>query len=416
MDPQRNTNATLVDLLDRVLDKGVVIHADLIVSVAGIPLIGVNLRAALAGMETMLKYGIMQAWDERIRTWELDYESKKKSCLVQGEEIILKMLGAYYSSQGIYTTWKYGYLYLTNERLLLYHEGFGEVLFETPLVKITALAIRKGEHFTPLESSATLSSHTGPVRDRRSYGAGSNGPGEPCSYIGKQRGEILTGFTERKEREELYMLLEGNKTARLTALDVDELKKAIEKKMEEMGLVLEKDPALPVFEERAAEFLIEGEQVICSGKMWYLMEADGIIEETWSPGYLYLTDKRLCWWYNFERRIVIEMPVSGIIGSVMGTRARSEVLEKEKVLDVLYAVNGTRRVASFSGDALEEWHRTVKQIISGQSISLVEDETESCPQCERTASIKTLLEQGCARCGWVSPKKKVVSGQLSIVS
>ena len=78
MEPQRNTNATLVDLLDRILDKGLVIYADLIVSVAGIPLIGVNLRAALAGMETMLKYGVMQAWDEKSRLWETEHRKKQE--------------------------------------------------------------------------------------------------------------------------------------------------------------------------------------------------------------------------------------------------------------------------------------------------------------------------------------------------
>ena len=59
--------ATLVDLLDRVLDRGVVINADIIISLAGVPLIGINLRAALAGMETMVKYGVMQEWDQNIR-------------------------------------------------------------------------------------------------------------------------------------------------------------------------------------------------------------------------------------------------------------------------------------------------------------------------------------------------------------
>ena len=48
MEPTRNTHATLVDLLDRVLDKGLVIHADLIISVAGIPLIGVNLKGSIS--------------------------------------------------------------------------------------------------------------------------------------------------------------------------------------------------------------------------------------------------------------------------------------------------------------------------------------------------------------------------------
>ncbi len=70
MEPTRNSHATLVDLLDRVLDKGLVINADIIISLAGVPLIGVNLRAAIAGMETMLKYGVMKDWDEGIRSWE----------------------------------------------------------------------------------------------------------------------------------------------------------------------------------------------------------------------------------------------------------------------------------------------------------------------------------------------------------
>lgn len=62
--------ATLVDLLDRVLEKGLIIDADIVITVAGIPLLGVKLRAALAGMDTMLKYGMMTEWDQQIRAWE----------------------------------------------------------------------------------------------------------------------------------------------------------------------------------------------------------------------------------------------------------------------------------------------------------------------------------------------------------
>lgn len=76
MEPIQDTRATLVDLLDRVLDKGLVVYADVIISVAGVPLIGVNLRAALAGMETMLEYGMMRDWDESIRGWERDNRSR----------------------------------------------------------------------------------------------------------------------------------------------------------------------------------------------------------------------------------------------------------------------------------------------------------------------------------------------------
>lgn len=56
--------ATLVDLLDRVLEKGLVINADIVICLAGVPLVGINLRAALANIETMAKYGVMTDWTE----------------------------------------------------------------------------------------------------------------------------------------------------------------------------------------------------------------------------------------------------------------------------------------------------------------------------------------------------------------
>ena len=65
--PAAPLKATLVDVLDRVLEKGLIIDADIVITVAGIPLLGVKLRAALAGMDTMLKYGLMTQWDQGIR-------------------------------------------------------------------------------------------------------------------------------------------------------------------------------------------------------------------------------------------------------------------------------------------------------------------------------------------------------------
>ena len=69
MEPIHSQRAKLSDLIDRVLDKGLVINADLVISLAGVPLIGVNLRAALAGMETMVKYGMMQDYDMEKNIW-----------------------------------------------------------------------------------------------------------------------------------------------------------------------------------------------------------------------------------------------------------------------------------------------------------------------------------------------------------
>ncbi|MCL4424470.1 MAG: gas vesicle protein [Firmicutes bacterium] len=67
MKPTGTAQATLTDLLDRAFDKGLVLTADVIISVSGIPLLGLNIRAILAGMETLLEYGIMADWDKAQR-------------------------------------------------------------------------------------------------------------------------------------------------------------------------------------------------------------------------------------------------------------------------------------------------------------------------------------------------------------
>ena len=55
-------NIGIVELIDRTLNKGVILNADLIVTVADVPLLAANLRLALASVETMLKYGVMNDW------------------------------------------------------------------------------------------------------------------------------------------------------------------------------------------------------------------------------------------------------------------------------------------------------------------------------------------------------------------
>jgi len=67
MKPAKQIQITLTDVLDRLLDKGLIVNADIVISVAGIPLVGVVLRAAVAGMETMLAYGMMENWDKSTR-------------------------------------------------------------------------------------------------------------------------------------------------------------------------------------------------------------------------------------------------------------------------------------------------------------------------------------------------------------
>ena len=55
-------NIGIVELIDRTLNKGVILNADLVITVADVPLLAANLRLALASVETMLKYGVMNDW------------------------------------------------------------------------------------------------------------------------------------------------------------------------------------------------------------------------------------------------------------------------------------------------------------------------------------------------------------------
>ena len=48
--------SSLIDVLDRVLDKGIVIDAWVLVSVIGIDLIGIQARVTVASIETYLQY------------------------------------------------------------------------------------------------------------------------------------------------------------------------------------------------------------------------------------------------------------------------------------------------------------------------------------------------------------------------
>ena len=51
-------SVTLVDVIDRILDKGLVINADITISLVGVELLGIKIRAALASFETAAKYGL----------------------------------------------------------------------------------------------------------------------------------------------------------------------------------------------------------------------------------------------------------------------------------------------------------------------------------------------------------------------
>ena len=63
MKPTRDDGHAIVDVLDVILREGAMVQADVLITVADIPLVGINLRAAVAGMTTMREYGFFENWD-----------------------------------------------------------------------------------------------------------------------------------------------------------------------------------------------------------------------------------------------------------------------------------------------------------------------------------------------------------------
>ena len=55
---------SLVDLLDRILEKGVVINGDITVSVGSVELLSVKVNLVIASLETAKRYGLRLPWEE----------------------------------------------------------------------------------------------------------------------------------------------------------------------------------------------------------------------------------------------------------------------------------------------------------------------------------------------------------------
>lgn len=66
---EMQTAGTLADVIDRILDKGLVINADITVSVVGVELLGIKIRAALASFETAAMYGLEFPSGTRLPEW-----------------------------------------------------------------------------------------------------------------------------------------------------------------------------------------------------------------------------------------------------------------------------------------------------------------------------------------------------------
>ena len=55
---------TIVDLIDRILDKGVVITGDITISIVGVDLLSLKINLVIASLETAKRYGIKLPWEK----------------------------------------------------------------------------------------------------------------------------------------------------------------------------------------------------------------------------------------------------------------------------------------------------------------------------------------------------------------
>ncbi|MGN6404552.1 gas vesicle protein [Sinomonas sp.] len=133
--PTRDREATLAALVDSLLNKGVYLDLDAVITVAGIPLIGLSLRAALAGMETLLEYGMFEDWDERTRAWARRLAPAGLD-LAADEQIVARMPGAYRLDLTP-PIWQPGTVFLTDRRLLVYRSEPAAMLWQVPLARVT---------------------------------------------------------------------------------------------------------------------------------------------------------------------------------------------------------------------------------------------------------------------------------------
>jgi len=146
--PVSRREATLNDLLDRLLTKGLMLYSDVVVTVSGIPLLGLNLRLALAGMSTMLCYGFMTDWDEVIRSAVQKERAAPGPLLENGERVLLSQFGSCWFDRGIYSAWRPGLLCLTDKRLLLYRQEPAETLLDIRLGLVSGVDVRQEPHFS----------------------------------------------------------------------------------------------------------------------------------------------------------------------------------------------------------------------------------------------------------------------------
>ncbi|MBU4266183.1 MAG: gas vesicle protein [Candidatus Altiarchaeota archaeon] len=79
--PERDSDNGLSGAIDRILEKGLVVNADITVSVSGVELLGIKIRAALASFATAAQYGLEFPSGTNVETaaWK-EAQIEKETC------------------------------------------------------------------------------------------------------------------------------------------------------------------------------------------------------------------------------------------------------------------------------------------------------------------------------------------------
>ncbi|MGW0606030.1 gas vesicle protein [Streptomyces sp. NPDC002640] len=93
LEPRRDGEGSLAHVVETLLDKGLVLNADIMVSVAGVELLGIRLRAALASFETASRYGLEfpAGTDTDTAAWRESRE-EKETCPQCSKKVPTKQL------------------------------------------------------------------------------------------------------------------------------------------------------------------------------------------------------------------------------------------------------------------------------------------------------------------------------------
>jgi hypothetical protein len=268
---------------------------------AGIPLIGISLHAAIAAVETMLQYGMLEGWDSQTRSVENHEAEWRQLALRPGEQVHVELYGSYYETQGIWRLWRPGRLLLTDQRLLLIRPLPQEILF-----------------------AAEVSAIAGLGRIRRENAAGDR-------------------------RDVTCLALEDGTLAALYTGEADVLEARLKGRL-----------GRTVAELSAADMGSLGLGAAAEGQLWHHWRT-GDDQAQWKSGWAVLTADELTWRADVGPGLVLRVPLAQI-GNLAVERRELGNLGARDVLVVSHEAGGWPAQALFTGENVSDWPAAIRRV------------------------------------------------------